>query len=603
MPEISAIEFFSDGMNCDISPANLDQSQVARAVNVQIRGQRATTRPGIEALSLDGDLGALDSRLQGACFYNPGRGQSGRQFGGDRPSLVLCADGELVSVELSINNLATIKRPGGATIRSDSPLAYVFQAENFIIIQESGSETLVWDGEAPVAASNGYDSQNKEESRLANLAGAGGYAHGRIVQSINGRQLIVGDIIHKDNLTDARNILNTTEQVYWATGSFFLLPSNLGEITAIGILPLQNTTHGHGDLIIHAEDGAVSLDISRYPRTEWANMAAMKHVLLQTGARGPYCLALCDGDQIFRSRHGVQTLRSAAAQSQALASPLSPISDPVSTWMESDFEPHLKHASAVAWNRGRRFFCTVSHWAEGARRGARGVVSMSLRPQNSGNRPAWEGLWTFPEGMEEVHQMVSGLCYGEDRLYGIHGNKDGEMVLVRYQDRQVDILPGGVESRISCQLISREVHAGDPFKNKAIARGSLHLIDMQGEVDFGVWVRSDTQPEWQQWRTGRVSVEAQSQCDPCGLVAAHDGAARIPLGQLPEKCREARRLQVMLRWRGIATVEGLRIDLSAANDGSDEVRECITLSKDRSCVYSDWEYRSSQNRWEDYGND
>ncbi len=431
MPDIvqAALSFAAGGMNGALNSVNVPDTQYSRATNVQLINQRPTTRRGVKVLPVEdvSECNAVkdfeNENFQGGMFYNPAKGLSVISFAIDASRLMASVGGkryQIIPKEIQpgLSSIVIDEITGIQSGNKDFHLAWWYQAENFAIVQDGQADTWIWDGFGNPIVSNGLNTVDKEDSELANGASVGAYIHGRIVQVVNSRQVIVGDIIHKTNLSTPENILDTTEQVYWATGSFFNPPSSMGNVVAAAILPLRDTQHGHGDLMLHCEDGVFSINLNVFPRTSWVETPLVKHVLLETGARGPYAIALYDGDQFFRSRHGLQSLRSARGESQLLGNPLNPISEEVEVFMNRDYESFVRFTSVSEWAVQRRLFVTVDPWIRGRFRGSRGIVSLNFAPIASAEtQRSWEGLLTFPEEIESPIQMVNWRCSACAHLY------------------------------------------------------------------------------------------------------------------------------------------------------------------------------------------
>lgn len=592
------------GMDAARDAALLDARAVAEAVNVESHGQMLRTRPGVRLHDLGLPAGA---NLQGAIHYNPGKGQSQQSFGEDRSVLFFVAAGRKYFCAPSLDrpentklSIEDVTGGDGFAGPASLHLAWVYQAENYAIVQDGAGRTWIWDGETSPQLSPGYNVADKEESKLANAATVGLYAHGRIIQVVNGRQVLVGDIIHKGDLSSASNILGTTEQVYWATGSFFSAPSGLGQVTAAAILPIRNTQHGHGEVMIHQENGVFSLDLNVYPRTEWVDRQMVRHALLRTGAVGPYALTLHnDGDQIFRSRHGIQTLRSAAAESGQLGNPVRPISREVGHWMDGDYRPFLRFASLVSWADRNRLLATVEHGLLGSKhRGGRGVVVQNYTPVSSeATPPVWEGLWTLPREGGQINQLVNDLFHGEDRCFAfVTGLSDEVLRLAEFsKEMREDVLPDGTRRRIEAQVVSRELTGGDEMTFKAYDAGTVYFRDVIGDLDWEVWAKTDQEPCWALWHEGEWKCADPEQGGEGETLEAPERAnLDLGLGVLPDRLKRNRRLQLLVRWTGHASLEGIEVRFTPDQSGEGE------LARDRTCVkkvcsvqFDGFEYHSS----------
>lgn len=600
-------------MDSSLDAVLLPPTKVARMTNMEIVSGLPTTRKGVRIHSLAG-TGLEDRAVQGASFYNPSKGLSQRTFADDRSSIIVSAGGDRFQLKAdahhAIKSAITVAQIGELQGDTRALLAWVAQAEDYIIITDGESDTWFWNSVDDPENSTGYISDgDRENSMIPNGATAFAYAHGRIIIVVNGSQTLIGDIIHKTDRSNSRNILEFTEQTYLETGGFLSPPSALGGINVIAILPQQNTLHGSADVMEHCEDGVFSADINRAPRSSWSETPLTRHVLLQTGATGPYALVLVDGDQIFRSRHGVQTLRSAAAESTRLGNPLHPISEPVADWLLADHLPFLRFCSMVKSAIKRRLYCTTGLWVEGAYRGGRGVVALNFASIPNESRPAWEGLHVMPPEAGSVVQMINGIFNGNDRTFAFctRKNDDGEYVntVTEFTDETDDILEDGSRKKISAQLISGESYGeSSPFTQKQFGNGSLFLKGVKGSLKWGVWCRESQNGRWVFWRGGTADPVIKNTDDRrlqrMAVAAPRD--VTLPLGEVPEPVRTGRKMQLMLRVLGHCQVEGLKVGYrvidqeEAKSESGQDITETAQQTADE---YSDYEYLDEVNRWEE----
>lgn len=619
-PDEIVLDFATGGMNSALHPSSLTKEFVSRMTNCRIHEQCPTTRFGVRFMPVEGEVEDFRKLpIQGASFYNPAMGQSQHRFARSSDTIIVAAGGNKLQLYVDdadgkawVSNIT-----GGKLTDSHVLLVHLAQAEQYLIASDGVSDCWIWAGQGLPFFSTGYNTVSKEDSRLANGANLALYAHGRIIQLVDENKILVGDIIHKNELTTSRNILETTEQVYWATGTHFAAPSSLGEARAIALLPLRNTLHGHADVIVHFRNGAMSLKVDHYPRSQWSELALAKHALLDTGAQGPYAVAVVDGDQFFRSRTGLQTLRSAAAASDNEQNPQKPVSGPAQDWFNADHQRFLRYACVEKWLLHRRVFSTTGLWVESSWRGARGMVSLNIEPVRtvSSGQWAWEGLWTMPPGHENIVHVVNGIFNERDRLFLVCTGRDHTTFTNSIGEvspwLEHDVMEDGTKVPISCQVMTRAISGENRHIMKEWQRGKLTFRNVIGDLAWGVWVRKDSQGPWTLWRGSKTcsladdcsvpSVCETEICDESGLLGALPQELPLELGEIPEKCRIARSLQFLIRWKGMASLDNLRITLA---DTADPESGTISLpngclAKITACDYNDHEFSDPSNRWED----
>lgn len=569
----------------------LSRDEAAYIVNGALENQRVRTRGGVRAWKLD-----VEGCAQGARVFAPAKGLSQQVFSDSGECIILASGGRRYSI--AIPPAGGSGKPGVQDITGDGlsypsglQLVWLWQAESYAMAQDGESNLWIYDG-ATAFESEGLDLENKESSQLVNGATAGIYAHGRVVQSILNR-IYIGDIIHKTNRYEPSNILEMTEQVYFETGGFFSAPSNLGPIIALDIIPVRDTTTGQGGITAHTKEGIFTLDIAQQPRSSWPNLRIVNHLVLGTAATGPYAIAGYDGDQIFRSRHGLQSIRLARAEASMVGNPVKTLSEGVRHLMERDHAPFLRFASVARWQDRRRLMATVSHRSlpNGAR-GAMGIATLNFRPiPDIDTEPAWEGLTTLPSEVAMVSQLLSGVFNGRERVFAICSSAKGEGVwLVEFTEDQIWDEVDGKRIAIQSQVVSQEFSAGNELSKKAFETGTLFFRDVVGDLDWEVWVKTERVSDWERWRSGSQSCGDPGTC--CGLDCKEVTHLEAGLGAIPDAAASARKIQFLVKWAGRASLEGLRLVHSSdkTGEGGLDVETSPCKETIRCSNFNPWEY-------------
>lgn len=593
------------GMNSADPPHKIATNQLARMTNCAIVDQLPSTRKGVRVITLagDGSDAVMDGNIQGSIFFNPSKGQGGIILGQNNSMIAVSAAGRKFVTRIEGRRARTTgtvtEITSGFVASPQLHLVWMDAWEDLLVIQDGEAPAMIWDGTS-TTQSNGYSTLDKPRSQIPNGGTVLAYAHGRGVCIVNSRYVLVGDSLHKISLTTSRDLKNFTEQTYWATGQYFLPPSKMGNILAAKILPIRNTQHGHGDLMVHCEDGIFSIDLNVYPRSQWSNSPMVKHALLDCGAVGPYALAIHDGDQIFRTRKGIQTLRSAAAESSLEGNPNQPISHEVDTWMQADYHRWLRFASLELWDAGRKFFCTTAPIVQGRHRWHRGAVVRNVDPKltERSTPAAWEGLMTLPPEIGGVVQFVSGIFAGEERFFAWCRSVDGKNRLVEFTNYlEQDELEDGSRRDIRCQAITRVIDIGEWWKKREFRFVTLFLKNVVGKVTWGVWVRSAERNDWVPMQTGTVTVPGVMGAD---LAQDIPRTLPIPLGNVPAGCapdtgklNETRGIQFLVRWEGACQLEGVKV-FHSEKDLNEQNSDCskfdYTFQPAPPTGYDDFEY-------------
>lgn len=599
------------GMNAADPPHKIGTNQVARMVNCSLLDGLPTTRLGgrVVPISGNGSEFLAQSSVQGSISYNPAKGQGGIRLSASNTSIATVAGGRKFLVRVTGRraraSAALIEITGGFPSNPQLHLAWISQWENLLVIADGESQTFIYDPETGAVLSKGYSTAEKDKSEIPNGATVLLYLHGRGLAVVNSRQILVGDSIFRTSLTTSLNLREFTEQVYWATGQYFLPPSSMGAINAAGILPLKNTVHGHGDGIFHLDDGIFSIDLNQAPRSRWSDLQLVRHVILQAGAAGPYALILVDGDQFYRTRIGIQSLRSAAASTNLEGNPVQTLSPEVDTWLSSDYPRWLRFASASAWDVERRMFFTVGPQVNGSFRWNRGFISRNLKPVPTTNGTAtpavWEGLWTLPPEFCGIVQLVNGIFDGDQRQFAWTRGSDQRTRLVEFSRTfREDILEDGTRRKIRCQVQTRAVDTGKWWEKREFHQARLYLRNISGKVKWGVWFRPGESTQWVYLRAGTIEVPDTVN----ELISVPKEIAEVPLGKLSDKCarggkvNESRSVQFLVRWEGYCTFEGLRVthgEKDLHKDDLDISKFDIKFTPDAGgSEYSDFEYSETE---------
>lgn len=603
-----AFDDVKGGMNAADPPHRIATNQVASMVNCQLVDQLPTTRPGTRVVPLSGPASEFvaGSNNQGALFFNPAMGQGGIQLAQSNSHIAVAVGGRKFLTDIIGRRHATRGEISEITDAAETNrmlhLVYWGAWEDLLLANDGESAAFIWDGTTG-EFSPGYNTINKTSSRVPNGGTCLGYAHTRGIVVSNSKAILASDSLHQTDQSTSANLRNFIDQVYWATGQYFLAPTLLGGITAIANLPQQSTQHGHGETFFHCPNGLFSIDFNIFPRSKWSETPMVKTAWGECGATGPYAVAVVNGDQIFRTRNGVQTLRSAAAAPQLEGAPATNISAPVDKWLRGDYATWLKFAAVVVWSSARRFFVTVQPIVQSRFRWHRGLLVKNTDPaiSQAGTPAAWEGLWTFPAEFRGIVQPICGLFAEEERFFAWCRGDDGRNRLVEVDETlRNDILEDGTEMRIEAQVITRAVDASKWWESREYASGRLYLKDIEGTLDWGVWFRTKETPVWLPWRAGTV----ENPPNDGNLLDSLPRPQMIPLGDVPKTCNDGKSssescgMQFLVRWRGRCSFQGLRIELGERDLSSDDGKgDSFTFTPISETEYDDFGYDSQFNPW------
>ena len=333
-----------------------------------------------------------------------------------------------------------------------------------------------------------FDS-TKFKNWLVNCAGIGCYAHGRIHQQV-GQTIFVGDLIHKRGHLKTDDLLLMEEQSLLSHGEPLSVPSRLGKLMALQVLPTMNTANGEGDLIAYYEYGVVAFNTFESPRETkydgegkqltqgWDQKRLVNHLLNTVGAVGRNAVAVLTRDHLFRSELGLHFLKVILGEGTFNSENTNIISMDVEPLLLADED--LSGAAVGFWPRGNRMFATVGLVRDDAvssSSAGRGFVSWNQATtftEDRTPRPLWEGMWIVDHGIAGIHQFVSEdrregafLCSGRDRtIYkavidknATVDERDDEELPIEWSFETGQFAPGGLDrnSMISNCLIEMVV--------------------------------------------------------------------------------------------------------------------------------------------------
>lgn len=140
------------GVNEGVSPDILPKNQLARALNITVRGTFANPRPYYKKMTLDyGGNAALQSMVekplwQKGCYYKP-------DFGLE--CLTAAIAGRLFKFEVSGDTLTVSDITGASPQVATQTQAWLWQSENFLIFNDGVSNPLFYDGTNTTRSNSG----------------------------------------------------------------------------------------------------------------------------------------------------------------------------------------------------------------------------------------------------------------------------------------------------------------------------------------------------------------------------------------------------------------------------------------------------------------
>lgn len=578
------------GVDMRSNPISMSPRKLRSATNLQISEGIVRTRPSIHYANLD-----VKGVFKGATCYTPSKGLSFKPFAEDLSGVAFVVDSSLYIS--SIGDDGCVKC-SSFSVCSDTVTSYrnepvfLYQAENYLIIQNESSNTCWFDGADCVVTSKGISECDENEKslnsfcgervhQLANGADLGAYVHGRVHQYVNG-VIFVSDIIHKRGWRFSDDILSMEEQMSASNGAPLSVPSMFGRMLALEVLPQTNTPHGEGDLIAYHEGGVVSHNTFEFPRESkkdgegkfitagWDTKRLMNVLLNTVSAVGRYAVAVTPRDHFFRSIFGLHWLKKTVGTETVNDEPTNHEGHDIQPLLDVD-DKSLLSGSAVGFDvSSNRLFATI---------GMKRLPDVSPLPVGVGfvslNRSAtfnqsgtpisgWEGLWLTDNDIAGVHKFQQTGMFKRSGGFGFFTSDTSSNVYFAHliEDSGADYRDGKTIP-IKWGLTTRHVFGNDLRKTKDISDARLEFISGANNTNINIYVRTDVKTCWEVWR----NITA------CG----DDRALRSePLGKPKEDYRTASWFQFKIEGDGYVEIISFELDIVSAEKKSGKSR-CSVL--------------------------
>jgi hypothetical protein len=403
---------------------------------------------------------------------------------------------------------------------------------------------------------------------LVNGAGLGIYAHGRIHQEAGGPAIFVSDLVHKRGYMVTSDILLMEEQALESMGDPLTVPSRLGSLKAMAVLPAMSTANGEGELIAYHENGVVSYDTFQTPRETrangegemiskgWSTKRLVTHLLNTISAVGRYAVAVLPRDHVFRSFYGLHFLKTVLGDGSFRPEQINTISQDVQPLLDADPKHMLDGAAVGSWTAGSRIFASTGLFFDECLSViplARGFVSMNLATtftEDRTPRGTTEGLWLFDHDIAGMHQFMQ---------LGVRTTAQSFGMLVA--DRDADWFFAAIDE---CSEADYRDDTIIPIEWEAVtgqvwgsSNGFTQINDGVAELILGsgskviVEIRTDEHTPWVEW----------TRFENSGKSALHIE----PLGSPPSTSKSGTWFQVRVRGLGYAEIRAIRVSVSSAS--------------------------------------
>jgi hypothetical protein len=579
------------GMHSGIPPTLLSKQHVAFSVNITHRGGMPRTRPSFVKRLLvfaddESDETSTDALFQRASYY--------RGYENNPNAIVALIGGKLFRYIPQVNsvNVSDISPPGPINDPT-APLAWLWQGEEFLIVQNGLDLPMIFDG----------SSTRRSAGPAGNELPAGTvgtYSNGRIVMALpDRRSYIASDLVYNTdsgtalyNYRDA--ILKTKDNEQILAGRAFAIPINAGSINAMFSVAIPDTSLGQGTLQIGTRTCVFGVNLP-LDATLWTTLQQPTQVVSLPSA-GPLSqdVAIVNMDGWYRSRLGIQSYQVGRRD--------------MGTWVQTaqsaemievikyDSDPLLDHCSVVEFDN--RLLVTASPYRESGRGVPhRGIIALDFHNISSlttRSNPDYDGLWT---GMP-VLQIVRGDFGGKDRCFAFALDSDNRICLyeiLREDDADFDY-DGTNDISTTSWLISNALFGLEGYPEKVtvplkkLLTGDMFFeslagaADADGIISFNVKFRSDAYPFWVEWKDFELCTtgcQVPTDCSQPGCPQ-FQYATFMRLPDPPDSCNEATgRLhrtgyyfQIRLEWTGHAALEKMLVWATPMEENKNSV--CVT---------------------------
>lgn len=589
---LDTIENTIGGVHSGMPPSLLSKQQVAFSVNITHRGGKPKTRPAIVKRRLDfadddSDVNATAALFQRAKYYSG--------FGNNPSAIVALIGGRLFRYvpQVSSVNVDDISPPGAINTPT-APLAWLYQGEEFMIVQNLLDLPIFFDG------ASSRRSAGPAGNELPN-GGPGTYNNGRIVMALPDQQsYIAGDLVYNTaSGTPAYNyrdsILKINDNIQILAGRAFGIPINAGRINAMFAVANPDTSLGQGLLQIGTRHCVFGVNLP-LDATLWTSLQQPTQVVSLPSA-GPLSqdVPILNMDGWYRSRLGIQSYQIGRRDMGTWVQTAQ--SSEVSAVLKYDTDFLLEFASAVEFDNRLLMTCSPHRVAD---RGVahRGLIALDFHNVSSltlRSTPDYDGLWT---GLE-ILQIVEGEFGGSDRCFIFALDADNKICLYELlKDGAGDFDFNGEEDVLTeSWLISNALFGLEVYPEritvplKKLLPCDLFMEELAGDVEWNVKFRSDAYPFWNDWKTFNTCATPCEVPQDCSqpLPAQYVYATFKRLPEPPDTCnpatgrlhRSGYYFQLRVQWTGHAALDKLLAWAVAIPENTNSVcveEECKIIS-------------------------
>lgn len=583
---IDGLETVQDGMNGLLDPGLITGSEIAKGINLDLRGGHAKTRAALVEHEITcSDANALK-------FMREGKYQGGTVYAiGGKQYVVFGVFGRIYRFDPELCDIVDLT-PATGPLSAGVARLYFCQANDHLVVQDGQNRPLLIAGGAIRQSAVGDDPLTPEVPVGTIMA----FGHGRLFVVVDRRYIMAGDI---QLAWEPDNVLHFTETGYLSGGGAFGLPSWMGRITGLAFQQNVVSGTGLGALVVFAEGGVCSFSV-QLPRSTW-NATDISRILYRgPGGTGPATIVPVGNDLFYMATDGLRTLRVTAGELEGSGAALTsiPLSNRIRTITADETPWAFKYASGV-FHDHRLYMTSIARKHNVVNEQGNkiedfhfdGILTVDTNTVTE-RKIVFEGVTTGAKFLEvfEVER------YGAKRLVAFGKNAAGLMTFYVREDHAQD----NRQSPIPCRLYTPGyAFAAGTIVQKKLEYVELWLSAMRGNVAVTVYARADNYHLWT--RIGTAAFSARDESDGTENVwtqirqKIRISTEGLNMGDEITQGRNSivgSRLQLCVEWAGRCQVDRVML---VAETQPDEGRIADELSQDNiqltGAALMDYEYK------------
>jgi hypothetical protein len=410
----------------------------------------------------------------------------------------------------NVDGIATGVVVAGATvIYSDlndatNPNAWMWQAEDFLIVQNGAADPLFFDG-ASTRRSLGQAGNELPAGCM------GVYVQGRVWMVLAGtnqgpsNSYMAGDLVYTHGFTDGYDgrsaVLQTQELSLFSGGAPFSVPVSAGPITGMGTTAVMDTSLGQGSLVVMTHNSVFSVNVPLDRALWFQSQSPLVVVSLPNyGTTGQNALVTVNGDLWYRSIDGIRSYQVGRRDIGTWVN--TPLSVEMERVLLRDTQQLLGNISGVLFNNRLLMGC-APFTIDGRGVACRGLIALdfnNVSTLTTRSQPCYDGLWT---GVR-ILKIIKGTFNGVDRCFAFAIGCDNDIQLWELlRDEQGYFDWDGTQDVATESVIeTRSMGWSDNGnKLKRLLCADLYLDRLAGNDDVTIMFkyRSDEDPFWNSW--------------------------------------------------------------------------------------------------------